>query len=133
MSQTSTTSPSRPREARRLRTRWLPAFGLGVCLGLLPLVVTNIPWVQSHLLVGDDRALGLALHEKPPADDGAQGRQEADRNRDRIVRCQQYALALYDHPIPVDSVRPFPGWATPAEKAFYAACVGGPGADPGGD
>jgi hypothetical protein len=111
----------------------LPAFGLGVCLGVLPLVVTNIPWVQSHVLVGDDRALGLALFEETPDTGGSQGLQVTDGDRARIARCQQYALALYDHPIPADSVRPFPGWATPAEKAFYAACVGGPDAHPGGD
>jgi len=113
-------------------TRWPAALALGACLGLAPVAAVHVPWVQSHLLTGDDRALGLALHEESPPR-GPHEPQVTTADRERIARCQRYALAIYDHPIPADSVRPFPGWATPAEKAFYAACVAGPDAGPGGD
>ncbi|MFT3872748.1 MAG: hypothetical protein QM714_08895 [Nocardioides sp.] len=107
------------------RVSVLGAVVIGICLGLLPMVVVNVPWMQSHVFVADDRDLGLALHEPPPAKRASGDPQAADENGARIARCQRYALKLYDHPIPADEVKPFPGWATPAEKAFYRACVEG--------
>ena len=128
-----TMSPPQTASARAPRRHWVTALILGACLGLAPTIVINIPWVQSHLLTGDDRALGLALYEGPSSPRDSAGPQVTAKDRVRIERCQRYALAIYHHPIPADSVRPFPGWATPAEKAFYAACVAGPKGAGGGD
>jgi hypothetical protein len=88
--------------------------------------MVRVPWVQSHVFTGDDRALGMALYEAPSPASEASRLQVNDEDRERIGRCQRFALEIYDHAIPAMDVTPFPGWATPAEKAFYKACIEGP-------
>jgi hypothetical protein len=103
----------------------LAAGGVGLVLGMTPMILSQVPWMQSHVFTSDDRSLGLALHERPSAASPASDRHIAAEGRAATERCAAYALAIYDHPIPAASVEPFPGWATPAEKVFYRACIEG--------
>jgi hypothetical protein len=81
--------------------------------------------MQSYVFTSDDRELGLAFHERPSAESLASRLQVTAEDEQRVQRCGAYALAIYGKPIPAAAFNPFQGWASPAEKTFYQACIEG--------
>jgi hypothetical protein len=122
MESTTDPTPSRPpglfemyEPVRHARRRGLL---VGIGLGLLPLLVTLTPFWNNYLHTGDDRDLGW--HVRPFV--------LQTRAREQGLVCTRLGESIYRHQfLWSDDFDPTEGYATPAQKAFYAACMGSRG------